>query len=106
MAAPATFDYCPRKDENSCTSSVRRIHAAGAAETFGREGTHQPVAIESKDEVGELARVFNTMVENRTRIESCIRGHSGAEFSHGICPECAKALYPEHWERIREQTGD
>ena len=29
------------------------------------------------------------------QIESYIRDHSGAEFSHSICPECAKKLYPE-----------
>jgi membrane-bound metal-dependent hydrolase YbcI (DUF457 family) len=29
------------------------------------------------------------------QIESYIREHSEAEFSHGICPECAKKLYPE-----------
>jgi hypothetical protein len=30
-----------------------------------------------------------------SQIESYIRTHSGAEFSHGICPECAKKLYPD-----------
>lgn len=29
------------------------------------------------------------------QIESYIREHSEAEFSHGLCPECAKRLYPE-----------
>ena len=29
------------------------------------------------------------------QIESYIRDRSDAEFSHGICPECAKNLYPE-----------
>lgn len=29
------------------------------------------------------------------RIESYISEHSSAEFSHGICPECEKILYPE-----------
>jgi len=29
-----------------------------------------------------------------TQIESYIRDHSEAEFSHGICPDCAKKLYP------------
>lgn len=29
------------------------------------------------------------------QIEAYIRDHSEAEFSHGICPECAKKLYPE-----------
>lgn len=30
------------------------------------------------------------------QIESYIRDHSEAEFSHGICPKCAERLYPEH----------
>lgn len=29
------------------------------------------------------------------QMESYIREHSEAEFSHGICPECIKKLYPE-----------
>jgi ABC-type amino acid transport substrate-binding protein len=29
------------------------------------------------------------------QIESYIRDHSEAEFSHGICPECFKKLYPD-----------
>ncbi len=29
------------------------------------------------------------------QIESYIRDHSEADFSHGICPECAKELYPD-----------
>jgi CheY-like chemotaxis protein len=29
------------------------------------------------------------------QIESYIQKHSDAEFSHGICPECARKLYPE-----------
>lgn len=29
------------------------------------------------------------------KIESYIRDHSDAEFSHGICPECAKKHYPD-----------
>ncbi len=32
------------------------------------------------------------------QIESYIRDHSEAEFSHGICPECAKKLYPELYQ--------
>jgi PAS domain S-box-containing protein len=29
------------------------------------------------------------------QIESYIKGHTDAEFSHGICPKCAKRLYPD-----------
>jgi hypothetical protein len=28
-------------------------------------------------------------------VEEYIRGHSEAQFSHGICPNCAREFYPE-----------
>jgi len=33
-------------------------------------------------------------------IESYIEEHSEAEFSHGICPDCVRKLYPEHADKI------
>jgi PAS domain S-box-containing protein len=33
------------------------------------------------------------------QIEAYIRDHSEAEFSHSVCPECAKKLYPEVFDR-------
>jgi hypothetical protein len=30
------------------------------------------------------------------KLEVYIRQHSEAEFSHGLCPECAQKLYPEY----------
>lgn len=33
-------------------------------------------------------------------IESYLREQSDAEFTHGICPECAKKLYPEYYKEI------
>ena len=30
------------------------------------------------------------------QLETFIRAHSEARFSHGVCPECAKQLYPEY----------
>ncbi len=38
-----------------------------------------------------------------TQIESYIRGHSEVEFSHGLCPDCARKLYPEYADRILEE---
>lgn len=32
------------------------------------------------------------------RIEAYIEDHSDAQFSHGICPECAKKLYPAYYK--------
>ncbi len=36
------------------------------------------------------------------QIESYIRDHSEAEFSHSICPDCAKKLYPEFLTKDQE----
>jgi hypothetical protein len=33
------------------------------------------------------------------QIEVYIRDHSEADFSHGICPECAQKLYPELYKK-------
>ena len=33
-----------------------------------------------------------------SQVEAYIQDHSEAEFSHGICPECAKELYPEFYK--------
>ncbi len=32
------------------------------------------------------------------QIEVYIQNHSDAEFSHALCPECAKGLYPEYFK--------
>jgi len=39
------------------------------------------------------------------QIESYIHEHSGATFSHGICPDCAKVLYP-HIKIYDESSPD
>jgi PAS domain S-box-containing protein len=35
-------------------------------------------------------------------LEVYIRDHSEAEFSHGVCPECMKKLYPEYYKDKKE----
>jgi uncharacterized paraquat-inducible protein A len=34
------------------------------------------------------------------QIESYIKRHSEAEFSHSICPECAKKMYPDLYKKL------
>jgi len=38
-------------------------------------------------------------------VEEYVHQHSGAEFSHGICPECLAKLYPEQYERIKKKKN-
>jgi len=34
-----------------------------------------------------------------TQVDVYIRNHSEVEFSHGICPVCARELYPELYSK-------
>jgi len=40
--------------------------------------------------------------EHWTQIEVYIKEHSDADFSHGICPDCAEKLYPEFYPYKKE----
>ena len=39
------------------------------------------------------------------QIDVYVSEHSEAEFSHGICPECARKLYPEYIKKIEDQKN-
>jgi ligand-binding sensor domain-containing protein len=39
------------------------------------------------------------------QIEAYIRAHSEAQFSHGLCPECVRLLYPELAEQVLARAG-
>ncbi len=39
------------------------------------------------------------------QIESYLSLHSEARFSHGLCPECLKSLYPEYYDRPQPFAG-
>jgi len=41
-----------------------------------------------------------------TPLESYICRHSEAEFSHGLCPECAKTLYPKYYAKGEEKQKE
>jgi len=34
------------------------------------------------------------------QVESYVMEHTEAEFSHGICPDCMKKLYPEYYDKL------
>ena len=40
------------------------------------------------------------------RVEEYIQEHTDAQFSHGICPDCIKELYPDYYERRQAQNPD
>jgi CheY-like chemotaxis protein len=36
------------------------------------------------------------------QVEDYVREHSDADFTHGICPECAHKLYPEYYQDAQD----
>jgi hypothetical protein len=45
-----------------------------------------------------------------SQVETYIERHSGAQFTHGICPDCAQRLYPEMFagvdaEKLKQEKG-
>lgn len=38
-------------------------------------------------------------------VETYVADHSEAKFSHGICPDCMRKLYPEEYERILKKRA-
>jgi HAMP domain-containing protein len=123
------------------------ILLSNAAAEVGKGNRDISVSIDSNDEVGQLGRSFNSMVENLGRTErereklvaelrdalatiktlqgilpicsSCkkirddegywnhletyISKHTDAVFSHGLCTDCAKKLYPRHFREEKRQ---
>ncbi|MDD5766393.1 MAG: tetratricopeptide repeat protein [Candidatus Marinimicrobia bacterium] len=37
------------------------------------------------------------------QVEEYFKDHSGAVFTHGICPDCAKKLYPDYYSKMFEK---
>lgn len=40
------------------------------------------------------------------QVEVYIHNHSEADFSHGLCPDCAKELYPEFYDKLTRLKKD
>jgi DNA-binding response OmpR family regulator len=40
------------------------------------------------------------------QIETYIKNHSDATFTHGICPDCMQKLYPEVYEKMQRMKSD
>ncbi len=39
------------------------------------------------------------------QMEAYIHDHTNAEFSHGLCAECARKMYPKYYKKDESETG-
>jgi DNA-binding FadR family transcriptional regulator len=51
-------------------------------------------------------RIRNDEDKSWQHIEDYIANHSEADFTHGICPDCARQLYPELYANRDEGAGN
>jgi len=41
-----------------------------------------------------------------TQLETYISGHTEAEFSHGLCPDCARNLFPDYYDKPKPKPAE
>ncbi|MCE5265782.1 MAG: hypothetical protein LLG97_19920 [Deltaproteobacteria bacterium] len=103
----------PDRDEGPFLKEERALITA-IAERLGRVAERKRAEEERERLISELQKALSTVKKLSgllpicasckkirddkgywNQIESYIKENSEAEFSHGICPDCAKKLYPE-----------
>lgn len=52
-----------------------------------------------------VCKKIRTDERSWSKMEEYVQAHSEAKFSHGLCPDCIKRLYPEHAEWVTEQMN-
>jgi len=111
------LEEMPQKDEGPFIREERSLlnaiaeHLGEVAERKKYEKERETLILELQKALSEIKQlsgllpICSSCKKIRTdegywqQIEVYIRDHSAAEFSHGICPECAKKLYPTLYEK-------
>ena len=86
------------KNEQLMTEIAQRKEAEGAREQLILELQDALLKIRTLSGLLPISATCKKIRNDRgywEQIEVFIRDHSEADFSHSICPECTKKLYPE-----------
>jgi hypothetical protein len=88
--------------------SIRRWREAKSSEALSKRRSEElEKALSEVRQIRGMITICSVCRRVRTdegfwqQIEVYVRDHSDAEFTHGICKECAKKLYPELQEEGR-----
>ncbi|MCX8036030.1 MAG: PAS domain-containing protein [Candidatus Sumerlaeia bacterium] len=90
-------------EEKGRVDEVQYMVTTAAFQFAGEE--HVLLVLEDVTELAELRRIIPICCScHRARddaqfwqdVETYLRNHTGIEFSHGLCPECVKKLYPDY----------
>lgn len=104
--APIEFRVVTKSGETRWIHHVCRTVFAGDGRNRGVRGSNRDIT-ERKKLQAEI-KILKGLLQicssckkirddqgNWTQMELYIKNHSEAEFSHGLCPECARKLYPD-----------
>ena len=98
---------CPMRDETGKSIGFRGI-AHDITERKLAENERERLIKELKEALAKVKRLSGLLPicsyckkirDDKgywNQIEGYLKDHSGAEFSHSICPECAKKYYPDY----------
>lgn len=93
----------------------RLLLEASLERAWERENDARLAAEQARAEVRTLVGIIPICMHCRKlrsdmtgwqRLESYVREHTGAQFSHGICPECLEIHYPEPPDEPAAGSGD
>ncbi len=95
-------------EEQGKIAEVQYMVTTAAFQFAGEE--HVLLVLEDVTELVELRRIIPICCSCRRArddaqfwqdVETYLRNHTGIEFTHGLCPECLKKLYPDYAPKPR-----
>jgi hypothetical protein len=99
------------------TSVMVMVLAAAVSERRGAETNQEKLILELKEALSRIKTLKGLLPicaackkirDDKgywNHIESYIRQHSEADFTHGMCPSCAQRLYAEEQVKVPEESG-
>ncbi len=88
------------------------VIALGVSHLRARAARERALRVETETALGEVKQLRGLLPicsackrirddqGSWSQIEAYVRDHTDAEFTHGLCPECTRRLYPEFADKI------
>jgi GAF domain-containing protein len=109
LGSLCVVDRAPRKLSSERASALEKLAALVVAQLELRRVSHElaEVAKNVKTLSGLVpicshCKAIRNDKDYWETVEAFVKAHSDAEFSHGICPDCARKHYPELFEELED----
>ena len=110
MVEPIAFRIITKEGEKRWIHHVCRTVYGKNGESLGVRGSNRDITeqIKAQEELKTLKGLLPICASCKkirddegywTQLETYIHDHSQAEFTHSLCPSCAKKLYPEFYNK-------